>query len=315
MQLTTSCTGIDPMKNVMKTIRTTLVTVVLVGLVSGCAHQINVSRPAIYSAATFQPQAGPSPTDAVLIQKHCPFGTPKLSSKVNFGPVQVITHEGYVLLHCQADKIPLWVCEYLPASQLTGPAVRENKFFPEPKLKPGQRAELADYARSGYDRGHQAPAADFKSNQRLIDDTFSLANMAPQWPNLNRKNWSHLEDKVRDWISSRGAGYVITGPMFYSPAEEKSETATGIVKHPVIGINAVAVPTHFYKIVVAKNSDGVWEAIAFVLPNVKKTQPENFASNVVSIDWVETRTGLNFMPDLDTAAEERLERNTPAMWR
>jgi DNA/RNA endonuclease G (NUC1) len=42
------------------------------------------------------------------------------------------------------------------------------------------RALLKDYIRSGFDRGHQAPAADATFTQEAMDETFLLTNMAPQ---------------------------------------------------------------------------------------------------------------------------------------
>lgn len=42
------------------------------------------------------------------------------------------------------------------------------------------RAKLQDYFRSGYDRGHMVPAADAKSSQEAMDETFFLSNIAPQ---------------------------------------------------------------------------------------------------------------------------------------
>lgn len=42
------------------------------------------------------------------------------------------------------------------------------------------RSKLDDFRGSGYDRGHLAPAANHKSSQAAMDDTFSLTNMSPQ---------------------------------------------------------------------------------------------------------------------------------------
>lgn len=42
------------------------------------------------------------------------------------------------------------------------------------------KAKLSDYLRSGYDRGHMAPAADCKYSQNAMDETFYLSNIAPQ---------------------------------------------------------------------------------------------------------------------------------------
>ena len=32
------------------------------------------------------------------------------------------------------------------------------------------------------------------------------------------------------------------------------------------------------------------------------------------IDWIEAHAGLDFMPDLDSAEEPRVEGTTPALW-
>lgn len=57
----------------------------------------------------------------------------------------------------------------------------------------------AEYAKTGYDQGHMAPAADFAWNQDASNTTFVMSNIAPQTPNLNRDSWKRLEDKVRKW--------------------------------------------------------------------------------------------------------------------
>jgi endonuclease G len=203
---------------------------------------------------------------------------------------------------------------------VTGSLTREDDpFAPDPLLKPGRRAELKDYARTGYDRGHQSPAADETVDKRLKDETFFLSNMAPQKPALNRKIWKDLEGTVRDWAESRGEVYIITGGMFYDPKEETAATASGTVQFKVIGPDAVAVPTHFFKIVIAKDPKGVWQSIAFMLENkAYPTPPEgqhyHFENYIKSIAWIEQRAGLNFMPELDPVEEKRLERTASPMW-
>jgi endonuclease G len=274
----------------------------------------------------YQRAAGPYTTyEQEQGQQHplCAFGMPERESGWDHGPTVTADRPGYVLEHGSRDKVPLWVCERVVKKHLKKKANRKkSRFKPDPRLRPGERAELADYRGSGYDRGHQAPAADFKYSQDRMNDSFYLSNMAPQVGiGFNRHIWSALEGRVRDAVRNRGEVFVITGGMFYDPDEEQPETADGFVEFEVIGPNQVSVPTHFYKIVVAKNADGEWQAIGFVLEN--RAYPRapggnyDFAPFVQAIDWIEERAGINFMPLLDEddrALEERLERNPAELW-
>jgi endonuclease G len=81
-----------------------------------------------------------------------------------------------------------------------------------------------------------------------------------------------------------------------------------------IGDGNVAVPTHVFKLVVGEGSDGELKAIAFVAENKKPTNGWRFADGIVSIDWLELRSGLNFMPELDPSDEVALEASTSPIW-
>ena len=291
----------------------------LIVALTGCQTPTTVSRVAPYSVATVSAEAGLAPADQKRVDANCLFGLPKLSPKVTFGPTDLVARDGYVLLHSAADKIPLFVCEHVTAEQVSGTLARDDKFLPDPLLKRGRRAELKDYARSGYDRGHQAPAGDQTTDAQKKAETFYLSNMAPQLPKLNRQIWKELETEVRDWVKERGSAYIITGGMFYDPKEETPGTASGLIAHKVIGADAVAVPTHFYKIVVAKDAADTWQSIAFVLehkayPLPSKGDHYHFETFIRSVDWIQQRTGLDFMPELDALEAKRLEKTVPALW-
>lgn len=55
------------------------------------------------------------------------------------------------------------------------------------------------YAKSGYDKGHLAPAADFAHTREEMKATFDFVNCLPQTPYLNRGPWKHDETLVRKW--------------------------------------------------------------------------------------------------------------------
>ncbi len=297
-----------------KALRRTVVTLLFV-LCVGCQTPQRFQRPAgPYTA--FEQEQGE-------LHSLCAFGMPERDVGWDHGPTIIVDRPGYVLEHSSQDKVALWVCERVHKDHLTGEANRKySPFKAEPRLGPGERAELADYRGSGYDRGHQAPAADFKYSQDRMNDSFFLSNMAPQVGiGFNRHIWRYLEEDVREAAKNRGQVFVITGGMFYDPDEEQLETADGFIEFDVIGSNNVSVPTHFYKIVTAETSDGQWEAIGLVLEN--RAYPRvpgakyDFAPFVQAIDWIEDRAGINFMPLLDQDdpdLEERLERDPAQLW-
>jgi endonuclease G len=54
-----------------------------------------------------------------------------------------------------------------------------------------------DYTRSGYDRGHMAPNADFNDTHENALMTFFVANIWPQTPFINRVEWLKTESETR----------------------------------------------------------------------------------------------------------------------
>jgi DNA/RNA endonuclease G (NUC1) len=285
--------------------------------VLGCAAIASRNRPAPHTALR-RAEAGLTPEEQERVDRNCgSFGVPKTDSEWPFGPTKLVFRDGYVLQHSSIDKIPLWVCEGIVAEQLTGSATRDSGTFkPDPLLPAGKRAELADYKGSGYDRGHQAPAGDQVKEQRLKDETFFLSNMAPQVPAHNQQIWRVLEETVRDWVKDGHleVAHVITGGFFYDPEEDDPQTADGEIPYKTVGDGQVAVPTHFYKIVLGRPSAGEWQAIGFVIENKRFHRPFDFASFIKPVDWIEERTGLDFFPELGPQDEERLERAASPMW-
>jgi endonuclease G, mitochondrial len=261
---------------------------------------------------TLHQPAGLSPADQALADENCPFGLPTKDPAWDHGPTAFVARRGYALEESSVDKIPIWVCEHVEKSEIQGSAERRDKFLPDPKLDKGKRSELSDYSGFGFDRGHMAPAGNQKKSQTLNDETFYLSNMSPQVGiGFNRAIWAHLEDQTRDWVKSGSVTdeYILTGPIFFDPKEENEATANGVINFETIGDDAVAVPTHFYKIILGKTSSGGFKTVAFVLPNEKHKGPEDFTVFIQSIDWIEEHTGLDFMPKLTSAQEEELERH------
>lgn len=82
------------------------------------------------------------------------------------------------VMHSGITRTPLWSAEHLTANNIEAAQrlSRENSFHSEPRLPENQRAELSDYARSGFDRGHMAPNGDMP-DRVTQHESFTLANM------------------------------------------------------------------------------------------------------------------------------------------
>ena len=70
-----------------------------------------------------------------------------------------------------------------------------------------------DYLKSGYDKGHLAPAADMKYSTTTMKESFYFSNMSPQKPEFNRGIWKELEEQVRNWAQIYDTVYIVTGPI------------------------------------------------------------------------------------------------------
>lgn len=198
---------------------------------------------------------------------------------------------GYAGMYDPAEKTSLWIAEHLSAREMDGNANRKGvEFNEDPQIPAGANARLDDYRRSGYDKGHLAPAGDYRASQELMNQTFLLSNAVPQNPEHNRGIWANLEAGLREMTMRRGDLYVVTGPVYSNPQRAK------------IG-RGVSVPDALYKVIVDSRTH---EMTAFIIPNRGDVgdDPARFQVNVREVERV---TGLNFNPNLARADADRLE--------
>jgi endonuclease G len=169
------------------------------------------------------------------------------------------------------------------------------------------RAKLKDYFRSGYDRGHQVPAADAKFSQEALDATFFLSNMCPQvGDGFNRDYWAHFEDFCRRLTTKYPSVRIVTGPLYLPQLHPDGKWR---VSYEVIGSPPnVAVPTHFYKVIVAEDgsNNGPVSVAAFVLPNAVINKTTQLTEFLTPLEIVEKASGLEFLPLLSSSRKKEL---------
>nr|CAI5829494.1 unnamed protein product [Callosobruchus analis] len=120
--------------------------------------------------------------------------------------------------------------------------------------------------------------------------------MAPQvGVGFNRDAWNSLEKYVRKLTKVYTNVYCCTGPL-YLPRKESD--GKNYVKYEVIGANHVAVPTHFYKVIVGETKDGKLEMEAFVMPNQVIDSSVPLSSFQVPPESIERAAGLLFFDNV-----------------
>ena len=166
---------------------------------------------------------------------------------------QIIEREGYALGYSYDMKIPLWVSYRLTSNEVVSiVARRSNNFKTDFDLVAG-RSSPEDYRKSGYDKGHLAPAADMHWSTNAMNESFLMSNMAPQTPALNRKTWASIESLARSKAISEQSMFIISGII-----------STNIMPK-MIGQSGVVVPDAFFKVLYDETPPQ--KMIGFIVPN------------------------------------------------
>ncbi len=215
-------------------------------------------------------QVAPLPLQSCI--KHAPYGfaeTRKLS-------VTPICRTGYYTVHDNIGKIALYTSYVLRPEHATGCMDRDNSFEIDRSLPPLVRAGNKDYAKSGYDIGHMANAADLKYSQEAQASAALLSNAAPQLPEFNRGIWKKLEDTTRGWAITRQHPLLIQLGTIYSAKADKT-----------IGKGRVGVPHAFYKVI----TDTVTSEVQVFLFKHEGSKAD-LSTFITSIEEVQRQAGM-----------------------
>lgn len=271
--------------------------ILLVILIAGALY-VHQNREKVFSTETIQAigsqtgTTGAEETASANTGLSLQLEIPKTVGKRN---EMVIRHLGYTVSYNNFYKTPNWVAWELTRQETEGDEERTNKFLPDPEL-PEPRVTTSDYTRSGYDRGHMAPAADMKWSSRAMKESFYMSNICPQNRKLNRDDWGDLEESCRKWAEKYGTVHIACGPIYDTKSPKR------------IGKSRVAVPDRFFKVVLIYNRKNPM-AMGFLFDN--KAHHQNLKNYMVTVDKVEEETGLDFFPKVPDSIEERIESTVP----
>ncbi|WP_029526028.1 DNA/RNA non-specific endonuclease [Polaromonas glacialis] len=222
--------------------------------------------------------AGTSALASTACPQHFAAGQRPVVTNPKLQPrTQEICFRAFAVLHSGLTRTPLYAAEHLTRQNMknAGKLSRKDSFHAEDSLPERDRAELSDYERSGYDRGHMAPNANF-ATRKAQAESFSLANMVPQVHESNAGVWAGIESATRQLASAEGDIYVISGPAFIGGNLKK--------------IGNVLVPTHVWKVIY---SPAQQKAGAYLITN---DDTRDYA--VVTVTKLEKMVGLSLLPGL-----------------
>lgn len=258
--------------------------------ISTMACTAKMPLPALPSASAGQMQVS-NPTRSTQGFSQCPqfFAAGKPPVLNDQPKLRALCYDAFAVLHSGQSKTPLFVAQRLNKALVEdADEKRTNKFFSDARLPKSERAELDDYKRSGYSRGHMAPAGDMPTAQAMAQ-SFSLANMVPQSMKQNGGPWARIEKDTRSYAKrASGDVYIITGPVFAADTE-------------TVGNNQVRVPSFLYKLVYDAQSQRAWAHWQANDDAARVTQP-------ISYEELVRRTGIEFLPGTVLGSSGKLQQ-------
>ena len=125
--------------------------------------------------------------------------------------IVLLTNVAYRVAYDTEARGPAWVAYDLEPEEVVTAPRAPFAFRADPRVPESDVA--ADYAGSGYDRGHMAPAADFNFDRDALESTYLLTNILPQEPKLNRGAWAQYEAELRE-LARRGTVHILAYPEY-----------------------------------------------------------------------------------------------------
>jgi endonuclease G len=208
---------------------------------------------------------------------------------------EIIKYNNYSVSFCEKYRLSEWAIYYKDASVYTSIYSRKGLYFKRDPNLNGRDGGNEWYYKNIYDKGHLVPAAHMNDNYESLKETFLFTNCTPQHESFNRGGMKELERKIRQWNNEFGRVAVITGWVIEESLDLLYNGAPPYMP----------IPKYYYKVFVDISNN---RSIAFLIPNEKITK--TLMEYVVSIDYLESVTGLDFFYKLPKDIERSFEIDT-----
>ncbi|KAH8351350.1 hypothetical protein KR084_009828 [Drosophila pseudotakahashii] len=210
---------------------------------------------------------------------------------------EIHVYKNFVLSYDRRNRIAHWVCEHLKADCLRIRDLKTlhkpNEYLSDNTIPPMFSANMRDFKNSDWVGGHLASPQNYKCDILRFTEAYKFPNIVPINRGLKNHIWLRLENRVREMALRFGSVYVYTGPLFMP---QRITFRNWSVRHHVMGMNTVAVPTHFFKIIIRDSSeDGDLPLMeGYVVPNADVDKEMDLRSFLCDVRDIEHFAGLKF---------------------
>ena len=219
------------------------------------------------------------------------------------------------------EYLSMWVA-YPLNKNLIGSGTRSDAWGLDPLISEYAQPKLISSSYGGgWTRGHQIPSAD-RLNYAANVSTFYGTNMTPQIYEFNgttAKNnyldgiWARLEDKVRKYAGLSDTLYVVTGCVLEGSTQKTGGSSGFLIKVPSAYFKAL-----LYLSPNKKQYHSGYMAAGYYIPHSSSVIFDPITDYIMSIDELETKTGIDFFVNLPAAVgasvANEIEAETPVSW-
>ncbi len=222
----------------------------------------------------------------------------------------------YMLEYSTEHFLPRWVAFRFDERNRAVVANRKSESIrPQYPADPdlGSLGLPGDAPFNGFQHGHLCASHDRRNSREANDQTFYMSNMMPQSGNFNGTQWVYFES----FVQTRGRSESFADTLYVV----KGGTLNIARQNISVAGHVVPVPRYFWMALLRVKGTN-YSALGFWVEH-RDNYPELPVSEVnsmilehcVSIDQLETLTGINFFPNLPDDVERVVEASfTPAAW-
>lgn len=216
----------------------------------------------------------------------------------------------------------MWVAYPLTSDHISGSASHSSWYF-NPDLDESYQVRVVknsyqtSYGNKAYSRGHQVPNADRKSDDLMNKQTYYATNQTPQLQDkFNGTVWGNLEKAIRNELGNVDTLYVATGPVYKTVGGSEDITYLKAASTDITPAR-LPVPNYYWKALLKvkweKDKVTSASAIAFWFEHKEYNSSDsdyNYVTHAVSVDRIESLTGLDLFTNLPDELESTAEMNS-----